>query len=136
VLTFPLELADGAPGKEQLETEEPAVPDIAGRWVGIWSGFGVMSRRVSMARAEFTQTGRWGWGKLVLSDTLAADVPAVVTYRGALGVPVMFDVFPARVLMKHESGGRYLSAVFRVEGDRMLGALRGHDTLIVLSRER
>jgi len=26
--------------------------------------------------------------------------------------------------------------VFRVDGDRMLGALRGHDTLIVLSRER
>jgi len=59
-----------------------------------------------------------------------------VTYRGALGVPVVFDVFPPRVVMKHESGGNYLSAVFRIDGDRMLGALRGHDTLIVLSRDR
>ena len=66
----------------------------------------------------------------------AADVPAVITHRGALGVPVMFDVFPTRIVMKHEAGSRYLSAVFRVAGDRMLGALRGHDTLIALSRER
>jgi hypothetical protein len=51
-------------------------------------------------------------------------------------VPVVFDVFQTRVIMKHESGGNHLSAVFRVDGDRMLGALRGHDTLIVLSRER
>src|SRR5580765_5099705 len=53
----------------------------------MWSGLGVMNRRVSVARAEFTQAGRWGWGTIVLSDTLAADLPAVVTYRGALGVP-------------------------------------------------
>src|SRR5262249_20555902 len=99
-------------------------------------GFGVMSRRVSMARAEFSQAGRWGWGKIVLSDTLAADVPAIVTYRGALGVPVIFDVFPSHVVMKHEAGGAYLSAVFRVDGDRMLGTLRGRRTPIGLSRER
>jgi len=91
---------------------------------------------VSTARAEFSQAGRWGWGKIVLSDAVAAHVPAIVTNRGALGVPVIFDVFPARVVMKHEAGGAYLSAVFRVDGDRMLGTLRGYDTLIVLSRER
>ena len=135
-LTLPVESGDGAVDRERLLTDEPTVPDIGGRWIGVWSGFGVMNRRMSVAHAEFIQTGRWGWGKLVLSDTLAADVPAVVTYRGALGVPVVFDVFPPRVIMKHEAGGNYLSAVFRVDGDRMLGALRGHDTLIVLSRER
>jgi hypothetical protein len=135
-LALPLESGEGAVGVDQLRDDEAAMPDIAGRWVGVWSGFGVMSRRVSMARAEFSQAGRWGWGKIVLSDTLAADVPAVVTYRGALGVPVIFDVFPTHVAMKHEAGGAYLSAVFRVDGDRMLGTLRGHDTLIVLSRER
>lgn len=135
-LTLPVETGDGVVGKERLLTDEPAMPHIAGRWIGVWSGLGVMTRRVSMAQAEFSQAGRWGWGTIVLSDTLAADVPAVVTYRGALGVPVVFDVFPTRVIMKHESGGNYLSAVFRVDGDRMLGALRGHDTLIVLSRER
>jgi len=135
-LALPLESGEAAISRDQLRSDEAALPDIAGRWTGVWSGFGVMSRRVSMARAEFSQAGRWGWGTIVLSDTLAADVPAVVTYRGALGVPVIFDVFPTRVVMKHEAGGAYLSAVFRVDGDRMLGTLRGHDTLIVLSRER
>ena len=135
-LSLPVEADDVSVGKERLFIEETAVPDIAGRWTGVWSGYGVMTRRVSLAHAEFSQSGRWGWGKIVLSDTLAADVPAVVTYRGALGVPVIFDVFPSRVFMKHESGGNHLSAVFRVDGDRMLGALRGHDTLIVLSRDR
>ena len=135
-LTLPLESGEVAVDRDRVLTDEPALPDIAGRWTGVWSGFGVMTRRVSMARAEFSQAGRWGWGTIVLSDTLAADVPAVVTHRGALGVPVVFDVFQARVVMKHESGGNYLSAVFRVDGDRMLGALRGYDTLIVLSRER
>ena len=135
-LALPLESGEGAVGRDQLSGDEAATPDIAGRWTGVWSGLGVMSRRMNMARAEFSQAGRWGWGKIVLSDTLAADVPPVVTYRGALGVPVIFDVFPTRVVMKHEAGGAYLSAVFRVDGDRMLGTLRGHDTLIVLSRER
>src|SRR2546430_7141973 len=135
-LALPIESGEGAVAKDQLGADEATMPDIAGRWTGVWSGFGVMSRRVSMARAEFSQAGRWGWGKIVLSDTLAADVPAIVTYRGALGVPVMFDVFPTRPCMKHEAGSAYLSAVFRVDGDRMLGTLRGHDTLILLSRER
>lgn len=135
-LALPPESGEGAIGRDQLLGDEAATPDIAGRWTGVWSGFGVMSRRLNMARAEFSQAGRWGWGKIVLSDTLAADVPPVVTYRGALGVPVIFDVFPTRVVMKHEAGGAYLSAVFRVDGDRMLGTLRGHDMLIVLSRER
>ena len=135
-LTLPMESGDGATALDRLRNDEADMPDIAGRWTGVWSGFGVMSRRVSMARAEFNQAGRWGWGTIVLSDTLAADVPPVVTYRGALGVPVTFDVFPTRVVMKHEAGGGYLSAVFRVDGDRMLGTLRGHDTLIVLSRDR
>ena len=135
-LSIPVEPDDVSVGKERLLSDEAPVPDIAGRWTGVWSGYGVMTRRVSVAQAEFSQSGRWGWGKIVLSDTLAADVPAVVTYRGALGVPVIFDVFPTRVFMKHESDGNYLSAVFRVDGDRMLGALRGHDTLIVLTRDR
>lgn len=139
-LPLPVEAQDLAVGREHLRGgarfDEPAVPDIAGRWMGLWSGFGVMARRMSTAQAEFTQAGLWGWGKIVLADTLAADVPVVVTYRGALGVPVVFDVFPARVVVKHEAGGGHLTAIFKIDGDRMVGTLRGHDTLIVLSRQR
>jgi len=139
-LPLTVEPQDGGVGREHVRRgvrfDEPGVPDIAGRWMGLWSGFGVLTRRMSTAQAEFTQAGRWGWGKIVLADTLAADVPVVVTYRGALGVPVVFDVFPARVVVKHEAGGGHLTAIFRIDGDRMVGALRGYDTLIVLSRQR
>lgn len=135
-LTLPIESGDAVTSRERLSPDDAPMPDITGRWTGVWSGYGVLTRRVSLARAELSQAGRWGWGTIVLSDTLAADVPVVVTRRGALGVPIVFDVFPPRVIMKHASGGSHLSAVFRIDGDRMLGALRGHDTLIVLSRDR
>ncbi len=115
---------------------EPGVPDVGGRWIGTWSGLGVMARRASPAHAEFTQSGRWGWGRIVLADTLAADVPDIITRRGALGVPVVFDVSQSTVVVKHEVGGGHLTALFKVKGDQMVGMIRGHDTLIVLSRQR
>jgi hypothetical protein len=126
----------GEPNLWRRSLDDPPLPDVAGRWTGSWSGLGVMSRRTSTAHAEFIQAGRWGWGKIILADTLAADVPSVVSYRGALGVPVLFDVFQSAVLVKHEAGGSHLTAVFRIEGDRMIGMLRGHGTLIVLARQR
>jgi len=122
-------------GRWRGPAEEPALPDIAGRWMGIWSGYGVMARRTSTARAEFMQAGRWGWGKIALADTLAADVPVIVSYRGALGVPVVFDVFQTAVVVKHEAGGRHLTAVFKIDGDQLVGMLRGYGTLIVLARQ-
>jgi hypothetical protein len=126
----------GEPHLWSRSLEDPPLPDVAGKWTGSWSGLGVMSRRTSTAQAEFIQAGRWGWGKITLADTLAADVPSIVSYRGALGVPVLFDVFQSAVLVKHEAGGSHLTAVFRIEGDRMIGMLRGHGTLIVLARQR
>lgn len=116
--------------------EDPPVPDVAGRWTGTWSGFGVMSRRTSTAEAEFTQAGRWGWGQILLADTLAADVPFVVTHQGSRGVPVVFDVSGTGVVVKHESGGSHLTVVFAVDGNRMVGTFRGHDARIVLTRQR
>ena len=115
---------------------EPGVPDVGGRWTGTWSGVGVLTRRTSPAEAEFTQSGRWGWGRIVLADTLAADVPEIITRRGSLGVPVVFDVSQSVVVVKHEVGGGHLTAFFKVRGDQMVGMIRGHDTLIVLSRQR
>jgi hypothetical protein len=115
---------------------EPGLPNVSGRWAGTWSGFGVMARRTSAAQAEFTQNGRWGWGRIVLADTLAADVPEIITRRGTLGVPVVFDVSQSGLVVKHEVGGGHLTALFKVRGDQMVGMIRGHDTLIVLSRQR
>src|SRR5258708_24168971 len=126
--SLPLESSEPAVEKDRLLPDEPAVPDIAGRWTGMWSGLGVMNRRVSVAQAEFTQAGRWGWGTIVLSDTLAADVPAVVTYRRALGVPVRFDVFQTRGIMKPALGGNHLSAVFPGPRPRPSSRARAHHT--------
>ena len=126
----------GERGPRSGPVAELRVPDVAGRWTGTWSGLGVMARRSSPAQAEFTQAGRWGWGRIVLVDTLAADVPEIVTRRGTLGVPVVFDVSQSAVVVKHEVGGSHLTAVFKVDGDRMVGMLRGHDTLIMLIRQR
>src|SRR5438309_280230 len=124
-LSLPVESGDGTVARDRLIADEPAVPDIAGRWTGVWSGLGVMTRRVSTAQAEFTQAGRWGWGTIVLSDTLAADVPAVVTYRGVLGATVVFDVFPGRIVMEHEAGAvsvdREISDRRRGPAQRALG---------------
>ncbi|PYN20100.1 MAG: hypothetical protein DMD99_23760 [Candidatus Rokuibacteriota bacterium] len=123
-------------GRRLGPVEDAPLPDIAGRWMGTWSGYGVIARRTSKAEAEFIQAGRWGWGRLVLADTLAADVPVIVSYRGALGVPVVFDVFQTSVVVKHEAGGGHLTAIFKIDGDRLVGMLRGHATLIVLARQR
>ena len=126
----------GEGGSRGWPPAESRVPNVGGRWTGTWSGLGVMARRTSTAEAEFTQSGRWGWGRILLADTLAADVPEIITRRGTLGVPVVFDVSQSAVVVKHEVGGGYLTAVFKVDGDRMVGMLRGHDTLIVLARRR
>src|SRR2546430_16570067 len=87
-LALPIESGEGAVAKDQLGADEATMPDIAGPWTGVWSGFGVMSRRVSMARAELSQSGPWGWGQIGRSGTLPPDVPAMVTYRGAPAGPV------------------------------------------------
>ena len=53
-----------------------------------------------------------------------------------MGVPVVFDVSQSIVVVKHEVGGGHLTAFFKVKGDQMVGMIRGHDTLIVLARQR
>src|SRR5947199_170817 len=91
-----------------------------------------LAPRIGSRRRAMGWTNLW----LVLADTLAADVPEIITRRGTMGVPVVFDVSQSIVVVKHEVGGGHLTAFFKVKGDQMVGMIRGHDTLIVLARQR
>src|SRR5207302_6265004 len=68
-LSLPVESGDGTVARDRLIADEPAVPDIAGRWTGVWSGLGVMTRRVSteIGRASCRERGEivgvGGWCK-------------------------------------------------------------------------
>ncbi len=113
------------------------VVDVGGRWAGTWHGFGVFDwPRTAQAEAEFTQQGRVGEGRLVLADTLTADVPEIVTSQGLQGVRVAFEVKGSTLIVKHQMNGHRLTGVFTVEGDRMVGRLEGSTARLVLVRSR
>jgi len=117
--------------------EEPPLADIAGRWAGTWSGFGVFDwPRTARAEAEFTQWGRVGEGRLFLADTLTAEVPEIVTLEGLRGVRVALEVSGSKLVVKHPVDGRHLTGVFTVEGDRIVGRLGDSRTQLVLVRQR
>jgi len=113
------------------------VVDVGGRWAGTWHGFGVFDwPRTAQAEAEFTQQGQVGQGRLVLVDTLTADVPEIVTDQGLQGVRVALEVNGSTLVVKHSGNGHRLTGVFTVEGDRMVGRLEGSTARLVLVRSR
>ncbi len=113
------------------------VADVAGRWAGTWYGFGIFDwPRIAQAEAEFTQQGQVGQGRLVLVDTLTADVPEIVTSQGLLGVRVAFEVNGSTLVVQPRAKGHSLTGVFKVEGDRMVGRLQDSTARIVLVRQR
>ncbi|MBI2161825.1 MAG: hypothetical protein HYU25_15865 [Candidatus Rokubacteria bacterium] len=117
--------------------EEPSVADVGGRWTGQWHGFGVFDwPRTAQAEAQFTQQGSRGEGRLVLADTLTADVPEVVSIEGLQGVRVALKVNGSTLVVKHEANGHHLKGVFKVDGDRMVGRFEGSTARIVLVRSR
>jgi len=91
------------------------------------------------ATADLRQQGSRGTGRFVLHTTgVAAGMPIEVRNAGLTGLPVQFEVSGSRVVMRHELGSRLFAADFEVEGDRMLGRIRGAEpeVRIVLTRVR
>ncbi|OGL24877.1 MAG: hypothetical protein A3G44_17205 [Candidatus Rokubacteria bacterium RIFCSPLOWO2_12_FULL_73_47] len=115
-----------------------ALADVAGRWVGTWSGRGVMAPRTSRAEARFEQVGRWGEGRLLLADTLAAAVPEVVRWEGARGIRVVLDVGATGVVLRHPEDARLFRAELTLEGARLAGRVdhEGAPVRLVLARAR
>jgi peptidoglycan-associated lipoprotein len=106
---------------------EPATVDITGPWAGSWEGYGIFAiKRNDTARAEFTQQGNRGRGRLWLDGTLASEsIPSAVRLAGLTGVPVVFEVSGNRVLIQHEFDDQLLKTEFTVNGERMVGNMRG-----------
>lgn len=122
----------GAPVSDALPV------DISGRWSGSWSGYGLLnSRRTSTALAEFTRDGSTVRGRLVLDDVAAAEAPLAVRLAGVSGVPVVVGARGSRIVVRHLLGSRVFLAVFRVDGDRMIGVVSPpQDSIrIVMTRE-
>ncbi len=129
----------GASMRPPARRPRPAA-DISGKWSGSWRGYDVMGVvRNEDATADLRQQGSRGTGRFVLHTTgVAAGMPIEVRNAGLTGLPVQFEVSGSRVAMRHELGSRLFAADFEVEGDRMLGRVRGAEpeVRIVLTRVR
>lgn len=105
---------------------QPAV-DVSGKWVGTWRAYDAMGfPRNEDATADLLQQGGSGTGRLVLHTTgVALSVPDVLRDPGLTGARVTFDVSGDDVVIRHELSGRLFAADLKVEGDRMVGYVRG-----------
>jgi len=105
------------------------VIDISGKWSGTWRGYDVMGLpRSEDATADLRQQGSHGTGRFVLHTTgVAAGMPVEVKDAGLTGLRVRFDISGRSVVIRHELSSRLFTADFRVEGDHMVGRVRGAD---------
>src|SRR3989442_15513102 len=80
------------------------------------------------ATADLRQQGSHGTGRFVLHTTgVAAGMPVEVKDAGLTGLRVRFDISGRSVVIRHELSSRLFTADFRVEGDHMVGRVRGAD---------
>jgi peptidoglycan-associated lipoprotein len=131
-------LAAGCSTAARQETKSPAAVDVTGTWRGNWIGYGILEiPREEVASAELTQRGSSGTGRMMLEGTDAAEtVPLAMRHAGITGSRVAIDVSGSNVVMTHELGGEFFTLDFVVDGDRMVGQVRGsdHPTRIELTR--
>ncbi len=104
-------------------TAAPAA-NVAGTWRGVWRGVGVFNTpRSANAEASFAQIGDRGTGRLRLHETLAADVPDIVTEQGPWGVRVAYTVSGSHVMVRDASGNGRLRLVLTLDGERLTGTI-------------
>src|SRR3989475_11372548 len=96
-------------------------------------------RRSEDATAALRQQGSHGTGRFVLhTPGVAAGMPVEVKDAGLPGLRVRFDISGRRVVIRHELSSRLFTADFRVDGDHMVGRVRGADpeVRVALTRVR
>ena len=97
--------------------------NVAGRWEGSWSGYGIFrSLRGGVAQAFLTVDGATGQGVLVLRDSQVAEgVPLAIRQRSSFGAPIELSVSETDMWVNGTEPGRPFAASFALQGDRLIG---------------
>jgi hypothetical protein len=120
------ELMDQAKSERWWGRNTPFIaphPDVAGRWEGHWSGYGLSrTQRGGIARAELTVNGATGEGRLILIDArLAEGVPVSLREGSSFGSPVELSLSETGMWVTGTEKGRPFAATFTLQGDRLVG---------------
>ena len=111
--------------------------DISGRWVGSWIGTGLFNApRQENLILELAQKGDAGYGKMVLDNAVAAEsVPWEVRQQGLFGIRVFATIDGSKVRITHDRDERVFTADLTVNGDQMVGEVKGRKVRLLLARQ-
>lgn len=111
--------------------------DISGRWVGSWIGTGLFNApRQENLVLELVQKGDSGYGRMVLDNAVAAEsVPWEVRQQGLGGIRVFATVNGSKVRITHDIDDRLFTANLTVNGDQMVGEVKGRKVRLLLARQ-
>jgi peptidoglycan-associated lipoprotein len=118
------------------ESPKPA-SDVSGRWTGHWVGTGLFnSPRQEDLTLDLVQQGDAGYGRMIIDGAVAAEgVPWQVRQQGLAGIRVYAAVSGSKVKIMHEVDRRIFTADMTVDGDRMVGEVKGSNVRFVLARK-
>ena len=97
--------------------------DVAGRWEGTWSGYGLSrTLRGGVAQAFLTVDGATGQGRLVLVDSrMAEGVPLSLRENSSFGAPIELSVTETEMWVNGTERSRPFAATFTLQGDKLIG---------------
>jgi len=122
------ELMDRAKGEGWWGRNTPLVgprADVAGRWEGSWSGYGLSrTLRGGVAQATLTVDGTTGTGRLVLKDAQVAEgVPVALRQGASFGAPIELSVSETQMWVNGTEPDRPFAASFTLRGDKLIGQI-------------
>ena len=111
--------------------------DISGKWVGSWIGTGLFNApRQENLVLELVQKGDAGYGRMVLDNAVAAEsVPWQVRQQGLFGIRVFATIDGSKVRITHDQDDRVFTANLTVNGDQMMGEVKGRKVRLLLARQ-
>lgn len=111
--------------------------DISGKWVGTWVGSGLFNApRQENLTLEIVQKGDSGYGRMVLDNAVAAEsVPWHIRMQGLGGIRVFAEIDGSKVKIVHEQDDRLFTAKMVVNGDQMVGEVKGTRVRLLLARQ-